>query len=105
MAINPIAAARKEAQRQTYIDEERKLVELGNKRKEEEERKAFSEGLGILESNESTGLYQSPVDQIKNGVFFNTVGSYLKDDNDKKDEKWEKNFITSFAEETGTTIY
>ena len=34
MGINPIAAARKEAQRQTYIDEERKLVELGKRRKD-----------------------------------------------------------------------
>ena len=42
MGINPLAAARKEAQRQTYIDEERKLVELGEKRKDAA-RKAASE--------------------------------------------------------------
>ncbi|MBR3935059.1 MAG: hypothetical protein IKJ57_00745, partial [Oscillospiraceae bacterium] len=42
MGINPIAAARKEAQRQTYIDEERKLVELG-KRRTDAAKKAASE--------------------------------------------------------------
>ena len=42
MGINPLAAARKEAQRLTYIDEERKLVELGEKRKDAA-RKAASE--------------------------------------------------------------
>ena len=59
MGINPIAAARKEAQRQTYIDEERKLVELGEKRKDAA-RKAASENKekDLIGAKDAEKLYE-----------------------------------------------
>ncbi len=84
-----------------YIDEDRKLVELGEKRKaEEKEREEFIEGLGLEKNKINAGLATSPAKQLEEGTFFRTINDAIS--SDEKDDKWNSEFIRFFEEETET---
>ena len=126
MAINPIAAARKEAQRQTYINEERKLVELGNKRKAAENSAAKTKEEDLIGAKDAEKLnknsygsyYQKQKQQISDSIakragvnedVFEMIGREYEEslrrqkEKEKEEEKIWNNFGSIFANEMGVT--
>lgn len=100
MGINPIAAARKEAQRQTYIDEERKLVELG-KRRTDAAQKAASEN----KEKDPIGARNAETENVFDKIGRDYAESSHRQKEDEKDDEWLREFETSLKEETGTENY
>lgn len=98
MGINPLAAARKEAQRQTYIDEERKLVELG-KRRTDAARKAASEN----KEKDLIGARNAETESVFDKIGRDYVEGSRKEKEDEKDDEWLREFETSLKEETGVS--
>lgn len=98
MGINPLAAARKEAQRQTYIDEERKLVELGKRRKDAA-KKAASEN----KEKDLIGARNAETESVFDKIGRDYAESSHQEKEDEKDDEWLREFETSLKEETGVS--
>ena len=98
--VNTIAKKRFEDQRNTYIAEDRKLRELGEKRKaEEREREEFKKGLAeempMKMVTEPMGSVTAPGE----GKLFEEIKDFAGI-GDEKDEKWEQEFISGFKKNT-----
>ncbi|MBQ7123885.1 MAG: hypothetical protein IJO01_04660 [Oscillospiraceae bacterium] len=102
--VNPIAKKRFEDQRNTYIAEDRKLRELGEKRKtEEKEREEFVKGLAEEMPMKMVTEPMSSVTAPGEGKLFEEIKDFAGI-GDKKDEKWEQEFISGFKENEGIEV-
>lgn len=98
--VNPIAKKRFEDQRNTYIAEDRKLRELGEKRKtEEREREEFVKGLAEEMPMKMVTEPISSVTKPGEGELFEEIKDFAGI-GDEKDEKWEQEFISGFKKNT-----
>ena len=98
MGINPIAAARKEAQRQTYIDEERKLVELG-KRRTDAAKKAASDN----KEKDLIGARNAETENVFDKIGRDYVeSSHQEKEKEKEEEKRWEGFGDIFANPEST---
>ena len=102
--VNPIAKKRFEDQRNTYIAEDRKLRDLGEKRKtEEKEREEFVKGLAEEMPMKMVTEPMSSVTKPGEGELFEEIKDFAGI-GDEKDEKWEQEFISGFKENEGIEV-